>query len=633
MPGRDITLFSTSLRLKICLSLACLVGAAGCQPLVQPANTGLQPSSFSQTAGVTEQAKPDPTPLKGLDGEAVSELLTAEIAGQRGQVSIALDIYTEQALRLKSAPLARRATYIAQYTNNPFKTLEAAEIWSSISPDSVEPRQISSSLLIQQGNLLEAFDFQSELLTMGQETHFSYLASQSAETDDSTRTELLNGISDLIPLHPDSSDLLIAQSQILYFAKKYDASLQAISKALTLSPLNVRAILLQTDLVILQNGTQAGITVLRQAVQAQPDKLRLKLALAQTLVKSGDIHQAQVLFSELAQRHPENPQLSLSLALILMENGLTEQARQELEKLLIHQKEQDSAYYYLGRIEEQDGNAEQAVIHYHNVQGGNDFLSAHVRAARLQLSLGQTDEARNHLADLRVSYEEHRTKLYLLEAELLQSLEQTDEAYQVLTEALQSQGPDFELLYRRSMLSLQQNNIEQMEQDLREILNSDPNNAMVLNTLGYTLTEYSDRYSEALTLIKRAAALKPGDPAIIDSLGWVYYKLGQLKEAILFLQQAYNQLQDPEVASHLIEVYWVSGHREEAASLLLEARQLFSDNALLQDVEQRFPELVAEAALQADKDPEADENPEAAGDRANTVPDTGKPEPSDSPAQ
>ncbi len=543
-----------------------------------------------------------PQPVNGLDGEAVRELLAAEIAGQRNQVGFALQLYMDQASRLQSPELARRATYIAQYAGDNQTTLDAAAIWSETDPDNVESRRISSTLLIQQGSYLEAFDFQSDLLAMGEETHFSYLAAQSAEADNYTRNELLIALNSLRSSHPNNPDLLTATAQLLYFSGLHQEASEAIEASLSIAPLNVRSILLKTDLAITQDGPQQGIVILKKAIRKQPDNLRLQLALARTLVKDGDIDQAQKVFAQMADNHPENSQLTLSLALILMENGLPEQARQELNKLLEQGFELDSAHYYLGRLEEQEGNIEPAIDHYRMVKGGKDFLQAQARAARLLIANGDIEEARAHLATLRLTLPEHRVRLYLLESELLQSLNKTETAHQLLTEAINAEGADYELLYSRAMLSLQLRDIDAMEQDLRDILDNEPNNAMVLNTLGYTLTEYTERYSEALLLIRKAAALKPGDPAITDSLGWVYYKLGQVNESILFLQQAYDKLQDPEVATHLIEVYWISKHPEEAIALLLEARQLFQDNALVDTLEERFPELSRQADLQGQQE-------------------------------
>lgn len=603
MLGKPVFLSSSRLiRISILLSL---IGLSGCQPAKQgdetAFNSDYQRPQMQSTLSTRESQFGQPQ-VKGLDGEAVRELLAAEIAGQRNQVGFALQLYIEQASRLQNPELARRTTYIAQYAGDNQTTLEAAAIWSETDPNNVESRRISSTLLIQQGDYLEAFDFQSDLLAMGEETHFSYLAVQSAQADEYTRNELLIALNGLRSEHPDNPDLLTATAQLLYFSGLYQEATEAIETSLAISPLNVRSLLLKADLRITVDGPQAGIKVLKQAIRKQPDNLRLQLALARTLVKDGDIDQAQKVFANMADNHPENGQLTLSLALILMENGLPDQARQELNKLLEKGLEQDAAHYYLGHLEEQEENTLNAIDHYRMVKGGKDFLQAQARAARLLIANGDIDEARAHLATLRLTLPEYRVRLYLLESELLQSLDRTEEAHLLMTEAITSEGPDYELLYSRAMISLEQQDIEAMERDLRDILDSEPNNAMVLNTLGYTLTEYTDRYSEALLLIRKAAALKPGDPAITDSLGWVYFKLGQLNEAILFLQQAYNQLQDPEVASHLIEVYWQSQHQEEAVALLLEAQQLFPDNQQLQDIEQRFPRLAAEAAAQEAKD-------------------------------
>ncbi|WP_417598246.1 tetratricopeptide repeat protein [Oceanospirillum sp.] len=609
MQGMPALISSSRLtRASILLSLLWLSGCQ--QQITQPDALTLSPKDLRSEAQITSPQVQQP--ISGLDGEAIQDLLAAEIAGQRNQVGFALQLYLEQAARLQNPELARRATYIAQYAGDNQTTLDAAALWSETAPDNAEPRRISSTLLIQQGDVLGAFDFQSELLSMGEETHFSYLAAQSAEADEYTRNELLSAINSLHDHHPDNPDLLTAIAQLLYFSGHNQRANEVIDISLGVAPLSIRSILLKADLAITQHDLRAGIHILEQAILKQPDNLRLQLALARTLVKDGDIDQAQQVFSKIASSHPENGQLTLSLALILMENGLPEQARNQLNKLLERGFEIDAAHYYLGRLEEQENNVQAATDHYRMVKGGKDFLQAQARAAQLLIAQGENDEARAHLATLRLTSPEYRVRLYLLESELLLAQNKLDDAHQLLTEAILSEGSDYELLYSRAMISLKEQDIPSLERDLREILDNEPNNAMVLNTLGYTLTEYTDRYSEALLLIRKAAALKPGDPAITDSLGWVYFKLGQLNEATRFLQQAYNQLQDPEIASHLIEVYWVSGQQDEAVDLLLEARQLFRDSLLLDAVEKRFPELSTQAIHQESEYPT--ENPEETAD-------------------
>lgn len=398
----------------------------------------------------------------------------------------------------------------------------------------------------------------------------------------------------------------MASAQLQVAAGQYSAAAPLIDKALQNAPANVRALLLKAELLYEQSGAEVSLQFLQQSTQAHPKDLRLRLALARSLIRQGELEQAQTLFADIASRHPDNGQLRLSLALILVENGLHEQARAQLLQLLERQQETDSAHYYLGRLYEKSGDQQQAIEHYSAVRAGKELLQAQASAARLMIQSGRTELARDHLQQLRDAFPEHSTRLTLVESDLLMMIDQPEVAYQLLTEQLEIQGDDYELLYSRAMVALQLRYIEEMEADLRRILRQEPNNAMVLNTLGYSLTEFTSRYSDALMLIRKAAALKPGDPAITDSLGWVYYKLGQYHEALLFLQQAYDLMQDAEIASHLVEVYWMSGHREEAVATLLEARQLFENSELLQGLERRFPELKAAADRASDSVPRSE---------------------------
>ena len=103
--------------------------------------------------------------------------------------------------------------------------------------------------------------------------------------------------------------------------------------------------------------------------------------------------------------------------------------------------------------------------------------------------------------------------------------------------------------------------------DDRQILNLNPGDANALNALGYTLANRTQRYAEAEQLIARALELDPEEPAILDSMGWVLYRLGDIEGALAYLTRAYALFPDPEVAAHLGEVLWVSGDTEEAKKI------------------------------------------------------------------
>ena len=141
----------------------------------------------------------------------------------------------------------------------------------------------------------------------------------------------------------------------------------------------------------------------------------------------------------------------------------------------------------------------------------------------------------------------------------------------ILSTGLESYPDDPELLYARSMVAEQQDNFALAESDLRSLLAQDENNATVLNALGYTMILHTDRMEEAYELILRAYSLAPNEPSIIDSLGWVLFKLGRPVEALEYLTRAFDIVSDPEIASHLGEVLWALEYNEKAMDVWLYA--------------------------------------------------------------
>ena len=157
----------------------------------------------------------------------------------------------------------------------------------------------------------------------------------------------------------------------------------------------------------------------------------------------------------------------------------------------------------------------------------------------------------------------------------------------VFDKAIEEQShPD--LLYSRAMLAEKMDRLDVLEADLKAIIAEDENNATALNALGYTLADRTDRYEEAYAYVKRAYELSPNDFYILDSMGWVMYRLGRLDEAVEFLQKALELRNDPEIAAHLGEVLWVMGDKQAAEKVWETAlKDTPTDDRLLKVI-QRF---------------------------------------------
>ena len=166
-------------------------------------------------------------------------------------------------------------------------------------------------------------------------------------------------------------------------------------------------------------------------------------------------------------------------------------------------------------------------------------------------------------------------------------------AYLLLMDALVANSPDNpDLLYDRALYAVELGRIDILEQDLSKVIQNDPNHADALNALGYTLADQTTRYGEALMYIERALALKPDSAAILDSMGWVQYRLGNNLEALRYLRRALELQPDAEIAAHLGEVLWVTGDREEARKVWQAALADNPDDELLQRLMEHGPTAV-----------------------------------------
>jgi tetratricopeptide (TPR) repeat protein len=328
--------------------------------------------------------------------------------------------------------------------------------------------------------------------------------------------------------------------------------------------------------------------LLQKSIKKYPDDKRLRLTYARMLVEQNRMDDAKVEFSSLVQQFPDDDELRYSLALVCLEAKAWDEAVGYLEDLIGRGSHVDSAHLNLGRVAEERNDPDKALAEYAQVGPGNDYLPAQLRQADILMSHGRTAEASKLLASARDAQPDYAIQLYLIEAETLESNKQGDHAWQVLEQALKQYPDDLNLLYTRAMLAEKRNDLAQMEKDLRAILAREPDNAMALNALGYTLSDRTTRYAEAKALIERAHLLNPEDPAVLDSLGWVNYRLGNLDEAERLLRQALARFPDHEVAAHLGEVLWAKGNQREARKVWGKALEQQPDSPILRSTVRRL---------------------------------------------
>ncbi len=134
-----------------------------------------------------------------------------------------------------------------------------------------------------------------------------------------------------------------------------------------------------------------------------------------------------------------------------------------------------------------------------------------------------------------------------------------------------------------------------------KVIELQPDHAHAYNALGYTFADRNQRLPEAKKLIEKALELAPEDGYIIDSLGWVLFRMGMTSEAVVQLRRAFQLRPEAEVGAHLGEALWVEGKRDEAQKIWAKLLQETPANDTLQNTVKRFAPALLPAAKSTSK--------------------------------
>jgi tetratricopeptide (TPR) repeat protein len=504
------------------------------------------------------------SPAASFEAETLFDLIIAEMAGKQNRLDVTLGNYIKQAHKTNDPGITARAARIAKYMNAHQATLDATQLWLKQEPNNTEALQTITIQLIRAGRFEEALVYMDQLLAQDVSANFDFLIHQSRQLTRRRRLNIIESVDKLLVKYPRNAQLWFSKALLEHQNENAKVALSATNTCLELDPQYVSAIIFKAQLLQDSLKIQEALRLLKKAVKKHPQHKRLGIVYARALVESSELDKAQDEFQRLVETFPQDYDLLLSLALISWENKLTDQSKAYLTQLIDHEHRQDEAYTYLAQIAMAENDTEQAIDYYRRVSVGPHFTGAQVQIAQLFAEQNDLNQARTILAAARNQQPQQAVQYYISEAELLADHNAESDAEALYEKALEKFPKNPNILYSRAMFYIQRDNLTAMEADLREILAENPTSALALNALGYTLADKTDRLEEALELIQKAIALEPDDPAILDSLGWVYFRMGQVETALQYLQRAYSRLQDHEIAAHLGEALWVSGNKTEA---------------------------------------------------------------------
>ncbi len=526
-------------------------------------------------------------PGPGLDGELLFNLLLGEVAGQRQQLDVAVQHYLTAAAEADDPRIAERALRIALYARNEEAALEAARRWVELAPENVDARQTLGLLALRAGIQDEAFEqFEILVTRLGGERAFQSITALLARDEDRGAALALMGR--LAERYPELPEAHLAYSRLALHAGDPERALTEVEQALRLRPGWVQALVQRAQVRVKQGELDAAARELARAIERDPDRIELRVTYARVLLEQRDIEGARAQFRKVIELQPDNADAHYSLGLLALDRGEPKVAERHFRRLLALGQREQEAYYYLGRIAEMRDDPKAAIEWYDRVQQGDYLFDAQVRSARLRAGMGDLSSARRMLHELRLRNPHIAVRLYLVEGDLLVAAGQYRQAFDMYSTVLAELPDNSDIRYARALVAEKLGDIALAEQDLRAITEREPENAHAWNALGYTLADRTGRLQEALRYIRKALELAPEEPAIIDSMGWVQYRLGHLQEAEAWLRKAWEKSRDPEIAAHLGEVLWQAGKRDEARRVWNEGAKQGADNPVLRETRERF---------------------------------------------
>lgn len=556
--------------------LAQTADAAASVPRERPAEeTDTAPPTLEESA------------YRRLPDDSVYPLLAAEFALRKRDYPTAMDLYMEQAAKLRDPAVSAHATHLAQYLQREDAAREAVTLWVELEPDNPEPHNTLATLLVREGRLLEAVDHLA-MVARDDESNarFPILMNGFDDLDREEQQAMVKALEALLPDLADSISLLMTRALVADEMGDQERALTRLGDVFALEPFQHQALLLEARM-LQERGDDQPFARIEQALEDDAGRDRLRLQYARLLARE-DMDAAREQFEILSAGNPEDGDLLFSLALINEELDDAEAARGYLRQLLKLRQRTSEAYFVLGRIAESEGDTAQAIEHYMQVGDGKDLLPASMRIGVLLLAQDQQARFSGYFATLRQSYPSRSEQLYTLQANLLNEARRDDASLALLNEAISSFPDSTSLRYSRSVAHERRDNIDAAVADLRSIIEREPENATALNALGYTLANRTDELDEAHRLISKALALEPNEPAILDSMGWVLYRQGEYDAAIDYLTRAYAAFPDPEVAAHLGEVMWMNDDPEGARNIWRGALLKDPEHPVLRETLQRL---------------------------------------------
>ncbi|MEZ0232077.1 MAG: tetratricopeptide repeat protein [Methylophilaceae bacterium] len=558
------------------------------QPLKLAIAGALLTFASTQVAFAESVVAKTEAPKNELTSQFIYKYLIAEIAGQRGDLFLSSNLFLDLAKSSQDPRLAERAAKAAAFGNINKTAAQAVTLWAELDPASVEAQQANTQVLISTGRIAEAKPFLEKLLQK-EDTRangFLYLNTLFARYPD--KKAVLDLVQELAKPYPKLPEAHFTIANAAWGTGNIDLALSELAIAEKLRPdWEVAAII--HGQILYGQSPKSAIIFYQNYLEKHQEANEVRLTMARMMISEKRFSEAKPEFVKLVKLSKSNPEVMVVVGLLSFQGSDYVEAEKYFQQALNSGfKDPDQIYLYLGQIAEKQNHDEQAIAWYSKVNPGNRYFEAKLNASTIIARTQGVDAAVKQLSEMQGLDSEQQALVIQTQANLFSQAKRYQEAYDFLDRAVTTLPNTPEIVYDYAMAAERIERIDVTEKELRKLIQLKPDFAQAYNALGYTLADRNIKLDEAQQLIEKALSLSPNDHYILDSMGWVQYRMGKLDKAEAYLRQAYVAQTDPEIAAHLGEVLWQRGNREEAQKTWNDALREHPENEVLLNTTKKF---------------------------------------------
>ena len=523
------------------------------------------------------------------NAEFVYKYLLGEIAGQRGDLSLASQLFLDLAKKTRDPRLAERAAKTAAYGRQQRLALDAATLWAELDPSSLEAQQATSQMMISTGDIQSAVPHIRELLSKEESRAATFLYLNDLLRNQKDKKAVLTTIKELAQPYPASAEAHFAVAEAAWFAQDMDAAESAIKQASQLRPDWEVSAQMQGQ-ILAKKFPEKAVDFYKSFLNKNPTANNLRIDYAKLLVRLKRYEEAKPEFIKLTELEKDNPDTNAVVGLLSLEANELDMAEQYLQQSMRNGfKDPEKIYMYLGITADRKKNKSKALEWYGKIDKSNQhYLEAQLATASIIAQTKNTDAAISMLDNLAELTAVQEIVVAQAQASLLVQDKRHQEAFELIKKTINTIPNTPQLIYDYAMAAERIGKLDLMENELRKVIQLQPDFSAAYNALGYSFADRNINLKEAKTLIETAQKLSPSDHYILDSLGWVEYRLGNYAVAVEHLRKAYSVQEDPEISAHLGEVLWKQGLEEEAKNIWGKALKAFPENSTLVSTYKKF---------------------------------------------